>query len=166
MFGGAGRQDNRQEPKGFDVKRLFLTSMVLVLAVSVFTIPAQAETRGWGLGMQLHDGDFGFQFRKDLAVGGDLSQLTSQIGMIFPSHNTAMTFDVDYHFIIKNESGTSRFYPLVGLGFKTDFDFFKFGVNAGGGVNFMLTDTMAAFAEAKYVFSDWDGFGFALGFYF
>jgi hypothetical protein len=30
----------------------------------------------------------------------------------------------------------------------------------------MLTEDLAAYAEAKYVFFGWDGFGFAVGVYF
>ena len=146
------------------MKKLLLTTLVLAITASVFVLPAQAQTRGWGGALQVFDGEFGFQFRKDLALGGDISQLSAQIGMLFPS-DAMLTFDVDYHFNIKNESGTSRFYPLVGLDLKTDFDNTEFGLNAGGGVNFMLTDKTAAFGEVKYTFSDWDGFGFAWGFY-
>ena len=148
------------------MKKLLLTSLVLAIAVSVFVAPVQASTKGWGGGLHVHDGDFGFQFRKDMALGGDISQLTTQLGMVFPGSKAWFTFDLDYHFIISNDSGTSRFYPLAGLGFKTEFDRFKFGINGGGGVNFMLTDSMAAFGEVKYVFTGWDGFAFTLGFYF
>ena len=30
----------------------------------------------------------------------------------------------------------------------------------------MMTDSMAAFAELKYVISDWNGFGIGVGIYF
>lgn len=148
------------------MKKIFVTILVLTAAVSLFTSPLQAGSSGWGGGLHVHDGDFGFQFRKDLALGGDINQLTTQLGMVFPSSKAYFTFDMDYHFIIKNDSGTSRFYPLAGLGFKTDFDRFRFGINGGGGANFMLTDKLAAFGEVKYVFTGWDGFAFTLGFYF
>jgi len=34
------------------------------------------------------------------------------------------------------------------------------------GINFLLTENMAAYGELKYVFFGWDGFGFAVGLYF
>jgi hypothetical protein len=60
----------------------------------------------------------------------------------------------------------ARFYPLAGLQFAFNSDHVEFGINAGGGVNFMLTEKLAGFAELKYVFSDWDGFGIMGGVYF
>ncbi len=142
------------------IKFILLTAALLTLAV-----PALAETRGWGAGLMLFDGEFGVQGRKDFWLGGDISQITGQAGVLFAS-DVVLDLSVDYHFNIKSDSGTSRFYPLVGLNFKTDFDFSEFGVNAGGGVNFMLTEKLAAFAELKYVISDWDGLGIAAGVYF
>jgi len=148
------------------VKKLLLTSMVLAIAISIFAIPAQAQTGGRGVGAQVHDGKWGFELRKDIALGGDVSQVTGQLGMVFPKSNAWLTFDFDYHWNIATENGNSRFYPLAGIGFKTDFDNFKFGINAGAGANFMLTDKTAAFVEMKYVFTGWDGLGFSFGVYF
>lgn len=153
------------------MKKLILTSLVLALAVSTLAIPAQAQTEksnmrtSWGAGIQLFDGEFGLEARKDFWLGGDISQLTGQVGILF-ANDAVLTLDLDYHFSIKTDSGTSRFYPLVGLDFKTDFDYSEFGLNLGGGANFMMTDKLAAFAELKYVISDWDAFGVALGVYF
>lgn len=141
-------------------KVLILTVVLLLLGT-----PTLAETSGWGAGLAIHDGDFGFQVRKDFWLGGDISQITGQAGMIFPGKTTVF-LDADYHWIIRTESGTSRFYPLIGLDFKFTSDHAKFGLNLGGGANFMLTDKMAAFAEVKFVLSDWDGLGIGLGFYF
>lgn len=146
------------------MKKLILTSLVLAMAATVFVAPAQAQTKGWGLGAMLFDGEFGVQARKDFWMGGDISQITGQAGVIFAS-DAVMDLSVDYHFVINTESGKSRWYPLVGLNLKTDFDNTEFGINAGGGVNFMMTDKTAAFAEVKYVFSDWDDIGFAVGIY-
>ena len=87
-------------------------------------------------------------------------------GGIFFTDSTLWALDVDYHWNINTESGTSRFYPLAGLDFKFTSDHAKFGLNLGGGANFMLTEKMAAFVELKYVISDWDGFGIAAGIYF
>ena len=55
---------------------------------------------------------------------------------------------------------------LAGVQFAFNSDDAKFGLNGGGGVNFRLTQTTAAFAEVKYVFGDWDGFTVTLGIYF
>ena len=148
------------------MKKLILTSLVIAMAISIFSIPAQAQTKGRGIGVQVHDGKWGFELRKDFALGGDISEITGQLGMVFPKSKAWVTFDLDYHWVITSDSGTSRFYPLAGIGFKTEFDNFKFGINGGGGFNFMLTEKSAAFVEAKYVFTGWDGFGVAAGIYF
>ena len=141
--------------------RITLLAIALILLAS----PALAETKGWGAGVAFHDGEFGIQARKDFWLGGDISQITGQAGVYF-ADRTLWALDVDYHWMISNESGTSRFYPLAGLDFKFTSDHAEFGINLGGGANFMLTEKMAAFAELKYVLSDWDGFGIAAGIYF
>lgn len=147
------------------MKKMILTTLAMAMAASIFVVPAQAGANGLGVGAILFDGEFGLQARKDFWMGGDISQITGQAGFIFAGDGV-LDLSTDYHFVIQTESGTSKWYPLVGLNFKTDFDFGEFGVNAGAGVNFMMTDTTAAFAEVKYVFSDLDDFGFALGIYF
>lgn len=143
------------------------STKLLLLAISLIILatPALAETKGWGAGIALHDGEFGVQGRKDFWLGGDISQITGQFSVYFPE-KTVFALDLDYHFVIKSESGSSRFYPLAGIDFKFNGDGSDFGLNLGGGANFLLTEKMAAFAEVKYVISDWDGFGFALGVYF
>lgn len=138
---------------------------LLTIALLSLATPTLAETKGWGAGLAVHDGEFGIQARKDFWLGGDISQITGQFSVLFPK-KTVFALDVDYHFIIKSDSGTSRFYPLAGIDFKFNGDGSDFGLNLGGGANFMMTDKMAAFAEIKYVISDWDGFGFGLGVYF
>ena len=148
----------------------WLTAIVLVLTLVACTSPAFAETKGWGAGINIYDGEFGLQGRKDFWLGGDLSQITGQASVIF-AHRTVFALDVDYHFIIKNTgadgtSGASRFYPLVGLDFMFNSDGSEFGINLGGGANFMMTDSMSAYAELKYIISDWDAFGIGVGVYF
>lgn len=138
---------------------LILTIIMLSLALT-----ASAEVKGWGIGAGVHDGDFGIQGRKDFWLGGDISQITGQASVYF--HNTTtFRLDADYHFMINPES-PSRFYPLVGLQFGFNSDSAEFGLNLGGGANFMLTEKMAAFAEVKYVVSDWDGLAITAGIYF
>jgi len=148
--------------EGNEMKIIKLITLALMLVT--LATPASAETKGWGLGAGAHDGDFGVQVRKDFWLGGDLSQITGQASVYFPK-KTTFKVDADYHFIINPES-PSRFYPLVGLQFGFNSDHAEFGLNLGGGVNFMMTDTMAAFGEVKYVISDWDGVTFAAGVYF
>lgn len=132
-----------------------------LLALLVLGIAAPAVAGGWGAGASLFDGDaFGVQGRKTFVLGGDISQVTTGATLYFD--NTWFAFDVDYHFII-NPANPSRFYPLVGLELATDFDWAELGVNAGGGVDFMLTKTLGAFFELKYVISDADGFVGTLG---
>ncbi len=148
----------------------WLTAIVLTLTFLASASPGFAEVKGWGAGLNIYDGEFGLQGRKDFWLGGDISQITAQGSVIFAG-KTVFALDVDYHFIIKSTgaegaSGTSRFYPLVGLDLMFNSDDAKFGVNLGGGANFMLTDSMAAYAELKYVISDWDAFGIAVGVYF
>ena len=140
-------------------------ALLMAAALStVWSIPAAAQFPGWGTGFRGHDGEYGFELRRDIYLGGDVSQITTQVGMLFPGSGATFTADADYHFTIS--SGSGRFYPLAGVGIKTDFDFFEVGVNGGGGVNFKLTENLAAYGEAKYVFFGWDGFGFAVGVYF
>jgi hypothetical protein len=125
--------------------------------------PAAAETRGWGLGVGSFDGEFGIQGRKDFWLGGDVSQITGQASVIFANKAT-FALDADYHFVIK--SGAGRFYPLAGLQFAFNSDDTEFGVNAGGGLNFMFTDNLAGFGEVKYVFFGWEGWFITGGIYF
>lgn len=136
-----------------------------LLSIIVFTMaaPAWAETRGWGLGVGVMDSDLGIQARKDIRLGGDISRICGQAAVYF--HNkTTFRLDADYHFVIK--SGAGRFYPLAGLQFAFTSNHAEFGINGGGGLNFMLTDKLAAFAEGKYVFGDWDGWAITGGIYF
>ena len=139
--------------------------LLLTLAFLILASPALAETNGWGAGIQIFDGEFGIQGRKDFWLGGDISQITGQVNVIFAS-DVVFALDVDYHFVIKSDTGTSRFYPLAGIDFKFNGDGSDFGINLGGGANFMMTEKLAAFVELKYVISDWDGFGVGLGVYF
>jgi hypothetical protein len=137
---------------------VLLTMVVLITAVT-----ASAEVRGWGLGVGVMDGDFGVQARKDFWLGGEVSQITGQASVYW--HNkTTFRLDADYHFVLK--SGNSRFYPLAGLQFAFNSNAVKFGINGGGGINFMLTETLAAFGEVKYVFGKWDGWAITGGIYF
>ena len=138
---------------------------LLFVGLLVLASPALAETKGWGGGLATHDGEFGLEIRKDFWLGGDISQLTGQFDVYF-ANETLFGLDLDYHFIIQSEGSSSRFYPLVGLDFKFNGDGSDFGLNLGGGANFMMTDSMAAYAELKYVISDWDGFGIGVGIYF
>jgi hypothetical protein len=141
-----------------------LRIIAFTLAILALAAPAGAELKGWGLAGSLHDGDFGVQVRKDFWLGGDISQISGQGSIYFPD-KTTFKLDVDYHFVL-NPEDSGRFYPLAGLQFAFNSARARFGVNGGGGVNFMLTETLAAFAEAKYVFSDWNGFTFTFGIYF
>ena len=147
-----------------------LSARILALTLIASASPAFAETKGWGAGLNILDGEFGIQARKDFWLGGDLSQITGQASVIF-DNKTVFALDVDYHFIIKSSNsdgtaGTSRFYPLVGVDFLFNSDDSEFGVNAGGGANFMLTDTMAAFVELKYILFGAEVWGIAAGIYF
>jgi hypothetical protein len=136
--------------------------MIAMLSVAAANVSAQ--TKGWGAGVGAHDGDFGFQVRKDFWLGGDISQITGQASLFF--HNkTTFKLDADYHFII-NPGSPSRFYPLAGVQFAFNSDHAELGLNLGGGANFMLTEKTAAFGEAKFVIGDWDGFAFMVGIYF
>ena len=141
-----------------------LISFLLVFMVCSQADPAAAEIKGWGLGAGAFDGDFGVQARKDSWLGGDVSQITGQGSVYFPQ-KTTFRLDVDYHFIL-NADNPGRFYPLAGVDFAFHSDSAKFGANAGGGLKFMFTDKLAGFAEAKYTFSDWEGFAFVGGVYF
>jgi len=144
------------------MKAFRMAAVVIIMLTLVTT--ASAEIKGWGLGAGVMDGDFGVQARKDFWLGGEISQITGQASVYF--HNTTtFRLDADYHFII-NAGESSRFYPLAGLQFAFNSDAVKLGINAGGGVNFMLTEKLAAFGEVKYVFGDWDGWALTAGIYF
>lgn len=138
---------------------------IVALVATVLTLAAtgSAEVKGWGLGAGVFHGDFGAQVRKDFWLGGDISQITGQASVYFHG-TTTFRIDVDYHFNI-NPSTQSRFYPLAGLDFAFNSDAFKVGINGGVGVNFMITQSLAAFGEAKYVFGKWDGWAFTAGIY-
>jgi hypothetical protein len=138
---------------------LVLASMMLLTAAA----PAAAEERTWGLGATLIRSDLGVQARKDLWLGGDVSVITVQGGATFGG-TTVFQLDADYHFSLK--SGGGRFYPLAGLDLSFDSDAAKVMVNVGGGLNFKLTEKLAAFAEGKYMIGNWDGWGFVGGIYF
>lgn len=136
-----------------------LKAALFALLIVLSACPALAG--GWGAGASLFDGDyFGLQARKTFVLGGDISQITTGGTIYFK--DTWFAFDVDYHFVI-NAENPSRFYPLVGLELATDFDWVELGANLGGGVDFMLTDTMASYAEAKFVIGDNNGFVVTLG---
>jgi hypothetical protein len=137
--------------------------IVLATIAAALAAAAPAPAAGLGLGAGAFDGDFGVHLRKDFALGGDISAITGQAGVYFPS-KTTFRLDADYHFLLKQ--GASRFYPLVGVDFAFNSDHARFGLNAGGGVNFKFTEKTAGFAEAKFVLGDWDGFAFAVGIYF
>ena len=139
-------------------------TLLLVILTLTLTTTASAQGGRWGVGAGAHDGDFGFQLRKDFWLGGDISQITGQAEVYFSS-KTTFKVDADYHFIINPEK-SSRFYPLVGVQFAFNSDHAKFGLNLGGGAKFMLTENTVAFGEAKFVVGDWDGFAFMLGIYF
>lgn len=135
-----------------------LTIVIVAMAAS-----ASAEVKGWGLGVGSFDGDFGVQGRWDIRLGGDISHVTLQGSVAF-NNRTTFAIDGDYHFQIK--AGKGRFYPLAGLQFAFNSDDAEFGVNGGGGVNFMLTDKLAAFGEVKYNFFGWEGWFITGGIYF
>jgi hypothetical protein len=137
---------------------------LVVIALLVLAMAASAEAKDWGLGAGALDGDFGFQLRKDFWLGGDISQITGQTSVYFHGRTT-FRFDADYHFIL-NPGDPGRFYPLAGLDFAVNSDAAKFGINAGGGFNFKLTERNAAFVEAKFIFGGWDGFGIVGGIFF
>jgi len=137
---------------------LFVTIFVLALAAT-----ASADIKGWGFGAGSFDGEFGIQARKDIRLGGDISRITAQGSVIF-ANRTTFALDADYHFVIK--SGNGRFYPLAGVNFAFNSDDTDFGVNGGGGVNFMFTENLAGFGEVKYVFFGWEGWFITGGIYF
>ena len=143
------------------MKRVCIVSLLLVSVV--LSAPASAELKGIGLGVGAMEGDFFFQVRKDFWLGGEVSQIVGQAGVYFHG-KTTFRIDADYHFVI--ESGKGRFYPLVGLQLAFNSDDVKFGVNGGGGLNFMLTESLAAFGELKYTFFGWDGWQIMGGVYF
>ncbi len=144
--------------------KIHSTVLTIILLVAVATT-ASAETRGWGIGAGAFDGDFGVQLRKDFWLGGEVSQITGQASAYFPG-KTTFRVDADYHWVMTSESGSSRFYPLAGVQLAFNSNAVKFGVNGGGGLNFMLSESMAAFAEAKFTFFGWDGFAITGGIYF
>jgi hypothetical protein len=140
------------------------TTRILALTIVALAFAAPAVAGGFGLGAQIYDGDFGIQARKDFAMGGDIGGFTGQAGIVF-AYSEVFTLDADYHFLFSKDK--TRFYGLVGPQLAFNSDFTEFGVNAGAGLNFMMTDTKAAFAEAKIVLiSDYDGFVATVGLYF
>ena len=122
-------------------------SMVLLTIIVLTTVAiAPVEAGNLGLGAGVFKSDFTAQARMDFWLGGDISQITAQ-GSVFFHGKTTFGLDADYHFNLK--SGSGRFYPLAGLHFAFNSNDVKFGVNAGGGFNFKLTESLAAFAQVK-----------------
>jgi hypothetical protein len=143
------------------MRSLILVFVAVVMLCSAATV--SADVKGWGLAAGTFDGDFTVQARKDLWLGGDVSQITGQASVYFAG-KTTFALDADYHFNLK--SGAGRFYPLAGVHFAFNSNDAKFGANAGGGFNFNLTENLAAFAEVKYVFFGWEGWSLVGGIYF
>jgi hypothetical protein len=136
--------------------------VLTIAAILVMVAPTMAG--GLGVGVQTYDGDFGVQVRNDIVFGGDIGSITGQAGIVFAG-TEVFTIDADYHFNFTKEQ--TRFYGLVGPQLAFNSDFTEFGINAGAGLNFMMTDTKAAFAELKFVLiSDFDGFVATAGLYF
>ena len=64
--------------------RTFTIAIILL----VLATPVSAQTRGWGAGAGVLDGDLGFQLRKDFWLGGDISQITGQASVYFHHRTT------------------------------------------------------------------------------
>lgn len=144
--------------------RLLITALLLTAAPSVSAAPPKPpKPPDWGVQVGIFSGDFGFGARKDIFLGGEISRISAQ-GAVYFQHRTTFRIDADYHFVIK--AGEGRFYPLAGIDFGFNTDGVALGINGGGGANFMLTQALAAFVEAKYVFSKWDGWVLVGGVYF
>jgi hypothetical protein len=142
----------------------FMVTLALAIGLIGAATTASAEVKGIGLAASVFDGDFGVQVRKDFWLGGDISQITGQ-GAVYFQNKTTFRFDADYHFIL-NPDSPGRFYPLAGLDIAFNSSSVKLGANAGAGFNFKLTDSLQAFAEAKFIFSSWDGLAITGGIYF
>ncbi|HEX7880818.1 MAG TPA: hypothetical protein VF720_15505 [Candidatus Eisenbacteria bacterium] len=121
---------------------------------------------GFGIGgMFREDADFGIQGRFKTAAGKKL-MIVPQFGYFFDDE--FFDADVDLHLDFKN-SGKMNFYGLGGVDLiaDSDFDNTEFGINAGAGLSTPLGDSAKSlFFEAKYVFSDFDGFGLNFGIMF
>lgn len=144
------------------MKRIIIFAAAVIL-MGIAT-GAAADMKGLGLGAGVFDGDFGVHVRKDFWLGGEISQISAQGGVYF-QNKTTFRLDADYHFIV-NPDNPGRFYPLVGLNLSFNSNSLKLGANAGGGLNFQLTESLQAFAEAKFIFSSWDGLAIVGGIYF
>jgi hypothetical protein len=142
------------------IRPLTLSCFVLLGAASA---ASAGEPLGIGVQAGVFGGDLSLGVRKDFVLGGDIHQISAQ-GSICFENTTVFRLDADYHFIIK--AGDGRFYPLAGVDLAFDRYGVRLGANGGGGVNFMLTKSLAAFAEAKYVFSNWSGWAINAGIYF
>jgi len=140
------------------------TIKLLTIALVALVCAAPAMAGGFGVGAQVYDGDFGAQVRTDFAMGGDIGALTGQAGIVFAA-DEVFVLDADWHYYFNK--GASRFYALVGPSLAFNSDFSEFGINAGAGLNFNMTDTKKAFAEAKFVLiSDFDGLVATVGLFF
>ena len=137
--------------------------LLFTVCLAIASTASAADPPTWGAQAGIFDGDFGFGARKDIVLGGDIHQITAQ-GAVYFQHRTTFRLDADYHFVIK--AGGGRFYPLAGLDLALNSDGVQLGANGGGGVKFMLTKALAAFAEVKYVFGTWDGWAINGGVYF
>jgi len=117
---------------------------------------------GFGFGLGVFDGNFGIQARKDFMLGPKKISALSLQGSLFFNDETTFNVDVDYHHIFTPNSAF-RIYPLAGIDLAIQKKENRFGINLGAGANIKVTDQNALFIEAKYVFGDWEGFGFIVG---
>ena len=135
---------------------------MMALGAGMFA-PAEA---GFGLaGMYREDADFGIQGRFKTAAGKKL-MIVPQFGYFFDPEFLAG--DVDLHLDL-HAAEKLNFYGLGGVDLlaDTDFDDVEVGANLGAGLSTPLGDSgKSFFFEAKYVFSDFDGFGMNFGIMF
>jgi len=145
--------------------RVFTTASLVTMLALVAGNVSTAEARFGIAGMYHEDLDFGIQGRFQTAAAKKLT-IVPQFGYFFDPE--VWDANIDLHLDFKG-SGKLNFYGLGGLNMvaDSDFDNTEFGGNLGGGFGTLLGDSArSVFFEAKYIFSDAEGFGLNFGIMF
>lgn len=141
------------------------TGLILSALLTAFILTAQAEPRGWGVGLGTFEGDFGAQARKDFLMGEAEQYGIAIQGGLYNQDKWTGRLDADFHYLFRPGSAL-RLYPLAGIDWAIQNKSNRAGFNLGGGLTLELNQATRLFIELKHVFGDWDGFAFTAGIYF
>lgn len=130
----------------------------LLLALTIISIPAHAETKGqFGASGAIH-----FDNQSFMAQGRYIKQISPKTSIA-----PAVAFDFDLEEVVIDidlqvvNPGT-RYYGLAGYNYGDS----ESGMNIGMGMNFNYNEKTKGFGEIKYIFFGWSGLVLNVGVYF